>query len=316
MTQVKIALIGGGQIGQNLALLAAQRNIPEIVMFDVFEGMAQGKCLDLNQLCSITGSDSRISGTNSFADIKDADVCIITAGVPRKPGMNREDLLEINLKVVKTVAEGIKTYAPNALVIMVTNPIDSMVYAFQQLSGLPTKKILGMAGVLDAARFKTFLSWELKVSRDDISALVLGGHGDDMVPLVRYSTVAGIPLPTLIEMGWLSSVKLEEIVQRTRMGGGEIVKLLGNGSAFFAPAQSAMEMADSYLNDKRRLLPCAAFLQGEYGVQDMFLGVPVVIGAHGIEKIVELPLTTQEQTSLNRSIESVAQVIAEVKKLL
>lgn len=316
MSRVKIALIGGGQIGQNLALLAAQRNIPEIVVFDIFESMAQGKSLDLNQLCAISGSDSQITGTQKFSDIQDADVCIITAGIPRKPGMSREDLLEVNLKAVKSVAEGIKKYAPNALVIMVTNPIDSMVYAFQQMSGLPTKKIIGMAGVLDSARFCTFLAWELGVSRDDVTALVLGGHGDDMVPLVRYSTVGGIPLPTLVEMGMLSATKLDEIVQRTRMGGGEIVKLLGNGSAFFAPAQSAMQMADSYLNNKKRLLPCAAYLQGEYGVHDMFLGVPVIIGSEGIEKIIELPLNAQEKSGLERSINSVAQVVAEVKKLL
>lgn len=316
MTRTKIALIGGGQIGQNLALLAAQRSFSEVVIFDVFDSPAKGKSLDLSQMMSLDGGDSKIFGTNSYEDIKGADVCIITAGIPRKPGMSREDLLETNLKVIKNVADGIKTYAPDALVIMVTNPIDSMVYAFQQLSGMPTKKIIGMAGVLDSARFKTFLSWELKVSCQDINALVLGGHGDDMVPLVRYSTVAGIPLPTLVEMGMISNEKIDSIVTRTRLGGGEIVKLLGNGSAFFAPAQSAMEMADSYLNNRRRLLPCAAYLQGEYGVQNMFLGVPVIIGSGGIEKILELPLNAQEQSSLNRSIESVSTVVAEVKKLL
>lgn len=316
MARVKIALIGGGQIGQNLALLSAQRNISDVVVFDVFDSMAQGKSLDLNQLSSITGSSSNITGTSSYKDIEGAQVCIITAGVPRKPGMTREDLLEVNLKAIKSVAEGIQKYAPYAFVIVVTNPIDSMVYAFQQMSGLPLNKIIGMAGVLDSARFRTFLSWELGVSRKDVVAMVLGGHGDDMVPLIRYSSVGGIPLPTLVEMGMLSADRLEAIVQRTRSGGGEIVKLLGNGSAFFAPAQSAMEMADAYLNDEKRLLPCAAYLQGQYGVKDMFIGVPVIIGANGIEKIIEVPLNEQEKAGLQRSIHSVSEVVAEVRKSL
>jgi len=313
MARKKLAMIGAGQIGGTLALLATQKNLGDVVMFDVFGGVAKGKALDLNQLSSLGHSDMQLAGTDSYADIKDADVCIVTAGFPRKPGMSRDDLLSKNLEVIHQVADGIKQYAPNAFVIVITNPLDVMVYALWKRSGLPHQRVLGMAGVLDSARFKTFLAWEMGVSRDDVGAFVLGGHGDDMVPLPRFSTVGGIPLPELIEMGMLKKDKLDAIIDRTRKGGGEIVALLGNGSAFYAPALSAIEMAEAYLYDKKRVLPCAARLDGQYGVKDLFIGVPCVIGAGGLEKVIEVRLNADEKAAFAKSIESVEKVLAEAK---
>jgi malate dehydrogenase len=309
----KIAMIGAGQIGGTLALLAAQKNLGDVVLFDVFGGTAKGKALDLNQLSSLQGYDAELSGTDQYADIAGADVCIVTAGFPRKPGMSRDDLLNKNLEVIHQVADGIKQYAPNAFTIVITNPLDVMVYALWKRSGLPENMVIGMAGVLDSARFRTFLAWEMGVSREDVSAFVLGGHGDDMVPLPRFSTVGGIPLPELVEMGMLKKDRLDAIVDRTRKGGGEIVALLGNGSAFYAPAQSAIEMAEAYLYDKKRVLPCAARLTGQYGVNDLFIGVPVVIGAGGIEKIIEVRLNDEEKAAFARSIDSVKKTCAEAK---
>jgi malate dehydrogenase len=309
----KIAMIGAGQIGGTLALLAAQKNLGDVVLFDVFGGTAKGKALDLNQLSSLQGYDAELSGTDQYADIAGADVCIVTAGFPRKPGMSRDDLLNKNLEVIHQVADGIKQYAPNAFTIVITNPLDVMVYALWKRSGLPENMVVGMAGVLDSARFRTFLAWEMGVSREDVSAFVLGGHGDDMVPLPRFSTVGGVPLPELIEMGMLKKDKLDAIVDRTRKGGGEIVALLGNGSAFYAPAQSAIEMAEAYLYDKKRVLPCATRLNGQYGVNDLFIGVPVVIGAGGIEKIIEVRLNDEEKAAFAKSIDSVKKTCAEAK---
>jgi malate dehydrogenase len=313
MATKKIALIGAGQIGGTLALLATQKNLGDVVLFDVFGGTAKGKALDLNQLSSLSGSDCELSGTDSYADIAGADVCIVTAGFPRKPGMSRDDLLAKNLEVINQVADGIKTYAPNAFVIVITNPLDVMVYALWQRSGLPKQKVIGMAGVLDSARFRTFLAWEMGVSREDVTAFVLGGHGDDMVPLTRFSNVGGIPLPELVSMGMLSQERLDAIVDRTRKGGGEIVGLLGNGSAFYAPALSAIEMAEAFLLDKKRVLPCAALLEGQYGVKDLFIGVPVIIGAEGIEKILEVKLNEEEKAAFAKSIDSVKKTCVEAK---
>lgn len=311
----KIALIGAGQIGGTLALLSAQKNLGDIVLFDVFGGVAKGKALDLNQMSSLMNADMQLAGTDQYKDIAGADVCIVTAGFPRKPGMSRDDLLSKNVEVVKQVAAGIREFAPNAFVIMVTNPLDVMVYAFREFSGFKKSHVIGMAGVLDSARFRTFLSWELGVSREDVHAFVLGGHGDDMVPLTRFSSAGGIPLDELVKMGMLEQEKLDSIIERTRKGGGEIVKHLGNGSAFYAPALSAIEMAQSYLHDQKRLLPCAAYLEGEYGVEGLFVGVPVVIGKDGVEKVIELKMTEQEKQSFDKSVESVKKVIAELKQL-
>lgn len=295
MNKRKIALIGAGQIGGTLALLCTQRGLGDIVLFDVFGKTAQGKALDLNQASTLLSSDYQLLGTDKYSDIKDADVCIVTAGFPRKPGMSRDDLLEKNLNVITQVADGIKTYAPNAFVVLITNPLDIMVYAFYKCSQLKKNKIVGMAGVLDSTRFRTFLSWELGISREDITTMVLGGHGDDMVPLTKYSTVNGISLDTLVDINMLSRQKLNQIIERTRKGGGEIVGLLGTGSAFYSPALSAIKMIESFLNDKKRLMPCAALLSGEYGVDNLFLGVPVIIGKDGVEKVVELPLSQNEK---------------------
>jgi malate dehydrogenase len=316
MTTKKIALIGAGQIGGTLALLASQRRLGDVVLFDVFEGVAKGKALDLSQMASLYQSDCKLKGTNNYADIADADVCIITAGFPRKPGMSRDDLLQKNLDVIKQVAMGIKTHAKNAFCIIVTNPLDVMVYAFYKAAQIAPHKVVGMAGILDSARFRTFLAEELEVSRQDISAMVLGGHGDDMVPLARFTTVGGVPLTELVTMGLLKQERLDQIITRTRKGGGEIVELLGNGSAFYAPALSAIEMAESYLLNQRRLLPCAALLNGEYGVEGLFVGVPVIIGQKGIEKILELPLTAHEKIAFTNSKNSVEKVVNEVKTLL
>ncbi|HEC00426.1 MAG TPA: malate dehydrogenase [Sphingomonadales bacterium] len=315
MARKKIALIGGGQIGGTLAHLAGLKELGDVVIFDIAEGLPQGKALDLAQSSTIEGYDAAMSGANDYADIKDADVVIVTAGVPRKPGMSRDDLLGINLKVMKAVGEGIRDNAPDAFVICITNPLDVMVWALQQFSGLPANKVVGMAGVLDSARFKLFLAEELNVSVEDVNAFVLGGHGDTMVPLARYSTVAGIPIPDLVEMGWITNEKLEQIIQRTRDGGAEIVGLLKTGSAFYAPATAAISMAESYLRDKRRLLPCAVELNGEYGVDGIYVGVPVLIGAGGVEKIVEISLNDDEKAGFDHSVAAVQGLIEAVKAI-
>jgi malate dehydrogenase len=315
MPRRKIALIGGGQIGGTLAHLVALKELGDVVLFDIVEGLPQGKCLDLAQAGPIEGYDVRLKGTNSYADIAGADVVIVTAGVPRKPGMSRDDLLGINLKVMSAVGEGIKSHAPNAFVICITNPLDAMVWALRQFSGIPHEKIIGMAGVLDSARFRHFLAEELNVSVEDVSAFVLGGHGDTMVPMPRFSTVAGIPLPELVKMHWISQDRLDKLVQRTRDGGAEIVGLLKTGSAFYAPATAAIEMAQSYLRDKKRVLPCAAYVNGPYGINDLYVGVPVVIGEKGVERIVELELTADEKAQLTKSAESVRGLIEACKKL-
>ena len=294
MARKKIALIGSGMIGGTLAHLIGLKELGDVVMFDIADGIPQGKGLDIAQSAAVEGVDSRYQGINDYAAIKDADVCIVTAGVPRKPGMSRDDLLGINLKVMEQVGAGIKKYAPKAFVICITNPLDAMVWALQKFSGLPKSHVVGMAGVLDSARFRHFLADEFDVSVEDVSAMTLGGHGDDMVPMVRYSTVAGIPLPDLVKMGWTTKEKLDAIVERTRKGGGEIVGLLKTGSAYYAPAASAIAMAESYLKDKKRVLPCAAHLSGQYGVKDMYVGVPVVIGAGGVERIIEIDFNKAE----------------------
>jgi malate dehydrogenase len=305
MARAKIALIGAGQIGGTLALLAGMKELGDIVMFDIAEGIPQGKSLDLAQLSPVEGFDAKLSGTQSYDAIEGADVVIVTAGVPRKPGMSRDDLLGINLKVMEQAGAGIKKYAPNAFVICITNPLDAMVWAIQKACGLPKNKVVGMAGVLDSARFRYFLADEFNVSVEDVTAFVLGGHGDTMVPLVRYSTVAGVPLPDLIKMGWSTQDRIDAIVQRTRDGGAEIVNLLKTGSAFYAPAASAIAMAESYLRDKKRVLPCAAWLNGEYGVKGLYVGAPVVIGAKGVERIVEIELDRQERAMFEKSVASV-----------
>jgi malate dehydrogenase len=315
MARPKIALIGGGQIGGTLAHLASMRELGDVVMFDIVEGLPQGKTLDIAQSGPVDGFDAKLRGTQDYADIKGADVVIITAGVPRKPGMSRDDLLGINSKIIKQVAEGVKTHAPNAFVIVITNPLDVMVWVFQQASGLNPKKVVGMAGVLDSARFRTFLAEAMNVSVEDVTAFVLGGHGDTMVPSVRYSTVAGIPLPDLIKMGWISQEALDKIVQRTRDGGAEIVALLKTGSAFYAPAASAISMAESYLKDKRRVLPCAASLSGEYGLKNLYVGVPVVIGANGVERVVEIALDASEKKMFDNSVNAVKGLMEAVVKL-
>jgi malate dehydrogenase len=305
MARAKIALIGAGQIGGTLAHLAALKELGDVVLFDIAEGIPQGKALDIAESGPVDGFDAVLKGTNDYADIAGADVCIVTAGVPRKPGMSRDDLLGINLKVMKAVGDGIKTHAPNAFVICITNPLDAMVWALREFSGLPHEKVCGMAGVLDSARFRHFLAEAFNVSVRDVSAFVLGGHGDTMVPLTRYSTVAGIPLPDLVKMGWISNERLEAIVQRTRDGGAEIVGLLKTGSAFYAPAASAIEMAEAYLKDQKRVLPCAAHLDGPYGLRDLYVGVPAVIGAGGIERIVEIALDKAEKAMFDKSVDSV-----------
>jgi malate dehydrogenase len=310
MARKKIALIGSGMIGGTLAHLIGLKELGDVVMFDIAEGIPQGKSLDIAQSGAVDGFDCALKGTNTYADIEGADVCIVTAGSPRKPGMSRDDLISINLKVMEQVGAGIKKYAPNAFVIVITNPLDAMVWALQKASGLPREKVVGMAGVLDTARFRAFLAEELKVSVEDVTALILGGHGDDMVPLVRYSSVGGVSLPDLVKMGWIKQDRLDAIVDRTRKGGGEIVALLKTGSAFYAPAASAVAMAESYLKDKRRILPCAAYLNGEYGVKGLYVGVPVVIGAGGAERIVEIELNSAERAMFLKSVESVQGLVA------
>jgi len=315
MARKKIALIGGGQIGGTLAHLAGLKELGDVVIFDIAEGLPQGKALDLAQSSTVEGYDAAMSGANDYAAIKDADVVIVTAGVPRKPGMSRDDLLGINLKVMKSVGEGIRDNAPNAFVICITNPLDVMVWALQQFSGLPANKVVGMAGVLDSARFKLFLAEEMNVSVEDVNAFVLGGHGATMVPLPRYSTVAGIPVPDLVKMGWIAQEKLEQIIQRTRDGGAEIVGLLKTGSAYYAPATAAIAMAESYLKDKRRLMPCAVELNGEYGVDGMYVGVPVLIGENGVEKVVEIELNAEEKAGFDHSVAAVQGLVDAVKAI-
>ncbi len=315
MARKKIALIGSGMIGGTLAHLAAIRELGDIVLFDIAEGIPQGKALDLAQSGPVEGFDVELKGANSYEDIAGADVCIVTAGVARKPGMSRDDLLGINLKVMKSVGEGIAQHAPDAFVICVTNPLDAMVWALREFSGLPHQKVVGMAGVLDSARFRHFLADEFKVSVEDVTAFVLGGHGDTMVPVIEYSTVAGIPVPDLIKMGWSTQERIDAIVQRTRSGGGEIVGLLKTGSAFYAPATAAITMAESYLKDKKRLLPCAAHLTGQYGVDDMYVGVPIVIGADGVERIVEIELNETAKANFQASVDAVKELVKACKDI-
>ena len=315
MARKKIALIGGGQIGGTLAHLAAIKEMGDIVLFDIMEGLPQGKALDLSQSGPVEGFNAKIKGTNSYTDIAGADVVIVTAGVPRKPGMSRDDLLGINLKVMSAVGEGIKAHAPNAFVICITNPLDAMVWALQKACGLPKNMVIGMAGVLDSARLRYFLADEFNVSVEDVSAFVLGGHGDTMVPMPRFSTVSGVPLPELVKMGWIKQDRLDAIIQRTRDGGAEIVGLLKTGSAFYAPATAGIEMAQSYLRDKKRVLPIAAYVNGQYGIKDLYVGVPAVIGEKGVERIVELNLTADEKAALMKSADSVKGLIDACKKL-
>ena len=310
MSRRKMTLIGGGQIGGNLALLCAQKELGDVVIYDIHnaEGMIKGKALDISQLCPMDGYDSNIKGTSNPEDMKNSDVIIITAGVPRKPGMNREDLLEINIKIITDVANNVKKYAPNAFVIVLSNPIDAIVYSFFKVSGFSKQKVIGMAGVLDSTRFKTFLAQETGYSVQDINCMVLGGHGDTMVPITRLATIGGIPAEELIQ-----KEKLDAIVERTRFGGGELVKLFGNGSAYYAPAASAIEMAESYLKDKKRVLPCAAYCEGEFGVNGYFIGVPTVIGENGVEKILEFNLLDHEKEELQNTLEAVKNTVAETK---
>ena len=315
MKRNKIALIGGGQIGGTLAHLAGLKELGDVVIFDIVKGIPQGKALDLAEAAPVSSYNIDLKGSNNYSEIKDSDVVIVTAGVPRKPGMSRDDLLSINLKVMSDVGAGIKKYCPKAFVICITNPLDAMVWALQKFSGVKSNMIVGMAGVLDSARFRYFLSQEFNVSVEDVTAFVLGGHGDSMVPLERYSTVSGIPLPDLVKMGWTTQERLKEIIQRTRDGGAEIVGLLKTGSAFYAPAASAIEMADSYLKDKKRVLPCAAHLSGEYKIKDMYVGVPVVIGKKGVEKILEISLNSRETKMFKDSIASVKSLMRACSKI-
>jgi malate dehydrogenase len=315
MARHKIALIGAGQIGGTLAHLVGLKELGDVVMFDIAEGIPQGKALDLIESSPVAGFDAQFMGTNSYEAIDGANVCVVTAGVPRKPGMSRDDLLGINLKVMEQVGAGIKKYAPGAFVICITNPLDAMVWALQKACGLPKQMVVGMAGVLDSSRLRYFLADEFNVSVEDVTAFVLGGHGDSMVPLIRYSTVAGIPLPDLIKMKWTSQARVDQIVQRTRDGGAEIVNLLKSGSAYYAPATAAIEMAESYLRDKKRVLPCAACLNGEYGVRDLYVGVPAVIGSKGVERIVEIVLNGAERSMFEKSAEAVASLVDACKKI-
>lgn len=315
MARPKIALIGAGQIGGTLAHLAAIKELGDIVLFDIAEGIPEGKALDIAEAGPAEGFDATMSGTQSYEDIAGADVCIVTAGVARKPGMSRDDLLGINLKVMKSVGEGIAAHAPNAFVICITNPLDAMVWALREFSDLPHEKVCGMAGILDSARFRHFLSVEFGVSMRDVTAFVLGGHGDTMVPLARYSTVAGIPLPDLVKMGWTTQEKLDGIIQRTRDGGAEIVSLLKTGSAFYAPATSAIEMAEAYLKDQKRVLPCAAYVDGALGLKGMYVGVPTVIGAGGIEKVIDIKMTKDEQAMFDSSVAAVQGLVDACKAI-
>ncbi len=309
----KISLIGAGMIGGTLAHLCELKNLGDVVLFDIAEGMPQGKALDISQSSAVDGNDVNIKGSNDYKDIAGSDVIIVTAGIPRKPGMSRDDLVNINTGIIKTVAENIKTHAPGAFVIVITNPLDAMVWVMQQVSGLPANKVVGMAGVLDSSRFAYFLAEEMKVSISDINAFVLGGHGDTMVPVVDYTTISGIPLPEFVKMGWIKQEKLDQIVQRTRDGGAEIVGLLKTGSAFYAPAASAIRMAEAYLYDKKRIITCAAHLSGQYGVKDLYVGVPTVIGAGGVEKIVEINLNSAQKAMFDKSVNAVKDLCGGIK---
>ena len=315
MARPKIALIGAGQIGGTLAHLAAIKELGDVILFDIAEGTPQGKALDIAQSGPAEGFDANMKGANSYAEIAGADVCIVTAGVPRKPGMSRDDLLGINLKVMKSVGEGLKEHCPNAFVICITNPLDAMVWALREFSGLPHHMVVGMAGVLDSARFRHFLSLEFNVSMRDVTAFVLGGHGDTMVPLARYSTVGGIPLPDLVAMGWTTQAKLDAIIQRTRDGGAEIVALLKTGSAFYAPATSAIEMAEAYLKDQKRLLPCAAYVKGALGLDGMYVGVPTILGAGGVERVVDIKMTADENAMFQKSVDAVKGLVDACKAI-
>ena len=308
MNRKKITLIGGGQIGGNLALLSVQKELGDILIFDIpkADGMVKGKALDIMQLRPHDGFDSNIVGSSDWKDVRDSDVFIITAGIPRKPGMSRDDLLEINLEIISNVAKNIKNYAPNAFVIVISNPLDAMVYAFHKISQFPKNQVVGMAGALDSARFRTFIAMETGFSVQDVSCMVLGGHGDTMVPITRLATVGGVPVTDLIQ-----PKRLKEIENRTRVAGGEIVKLFGNGSAFYAPAQSAIEMAESYIKDKKRVIPCAALCEGEFGINGYFIGVPTVIGAKGVEKIIEFSLNDDEQFALGKTLKAVKKTVSE-----
>ena len=315
MARNKIALIGGGNIGGTLAHLAGLKELGDVVMFDIVDGLPQGKTLDLAESSPVEGFNASLSGSSKYTAIKGADVIIVTAGVARKPGMSRDDLLGINIKVMQQVGEGIKKHAPNAFIICITNPLDAMVWVLREICGLPAHRVVGMAGVLDSARFRYFLAEEFNVSVEDVTAFVLGGHGDTMVPLARYSTVAGIPLPDLVKMGWTTKERLNNIIQRTRDGGAEIVGLLKTGSAFYAPASAAIQMAESYLGDQKRVLPCAAYLNGQYGVKGLYVGVPVVIGAKGVEKIVEISLNASEKKAFQTSVGHVKGLVKVVEKM-
>ena len=316
MARNKIALIGAGQIGGTLALLAGLKELGDVVLFDIVEGVPDGKALDLAQASPVEGFDANLTGASDYAPITGADVVIVTAGVPRKPGMSRDDLIGINAKVMKAVGDGIREHAPDAFVICITNPLDAMVWALREHCGLPHNRVVGMAGVLDSARFRYFLAQEMNVSVEDVTAFVLGGHGDTMVPSVRYSTVAGVPLPDLVKMGWISQERLDAIVQRTRDGGAEIVGLLKTGSAFYAPAASAISMAESFLRDKKRVLPCAAYLDGQYGQSGLYVGVPVVIGAGGVERIMEIDLDAEEQAMFEKSVNAVKALIEATRAMM
>ena len=316
MARKKIALIGAGNIGGTLAHLAGLKELGDIVLFDIVDGIPQGKALDIAESSPVEGFDASVSGAKSYSAIRGADVIIVTAGIARRPGMSRDDLIGTNAKVMQSVGEGIKKYAPKAFVICITNPLDAMVWALREASGLPHNMVVGMAGVLDSARFRYFLAEEFNVSVEDVTAFVLGGHGDTMVPLVRYSTVAGIPLPDLVKMGWTTKAKLDAIVQRTRDGGAEIVGLLKTGSAFYAPAASAIAMAESYLKDKKRVLPCAAYLTGQMGLRNIYVGAPCVIGAGGVERVVNIQLNASEKKALMKSAAAVKDLVATTKKLM
>ncbi|HEX2581742.1 MAG TPA: malate dehydrogenase [Dongiaceae bacterium] len=315
MARAKIALIGAGNIGGTLAVFAGMRELGDIVLFDIVDGIPQGKALDIAEASPVLGFDAVVTGTSAYDLIQDADVVIVTAGIPRKPGMSRDDLISTNAKVISTVGEAIKNHCPRAFVIVITNPLDVMVWVLQQASGLPPQRVVGMAGVLDSARFRYFLAQEFKVSVKDVTAFVLGGHGDTMVPLIRYSTVGGIPLPDLVKMRWTTRERLEAIVQRTRDGGAEIVNLLKTGSAYYAPAAAAIDMAEAYLKDRKRLLPCAAYLDGQYGVNGLYAGVPVIIGASGVEKVVEIDLNQEEKSMFEKSVAAVRGLIDVVRTL-
>jgi malate dehydrogenase len=316
MRRPKIALVGAGQIGGTLALLAAQKELGDIILLDIMEGVPEGKALDLAQTAAAEAFNAKLSGSTDYSQLVGSDIIIVTAGVPRKPGMSRDDLISVNTGIIRSVGDQIKRHAPEAFVIVITNPLDVMVWVMQQVTGFSPNKVVGMAGVLDSSRFRSFLATEFNVSIEDVYACVLGGHGDTMVPLVRYSTVAGIPLPDLVKMGWTSQERLDEIVQRTRDGGAEIVKLLKTGSAFYAPAASAIAMAESYLKDQRRILPCAALLTGQYGVDGIYAGVPVVIGAGGVEAIIEIELNAEEQAMFDHSVKAVKELMAAAKPML